>query len=107
VVPLVRQRCAPVYPRDDRLPFISAGDWVQLGIADQASNRLFGNIGLYVANDKLSAEIGFTLEPTAQGRGIATAGIPMCAIWPVLVFLSAPAMSIRKLVVQRFGANLA
>lgn len=34
-----------------------------------------GDIGICVADDETTAEIGFTLEPAAQGRGIATAAI--------------------------------
>jgi RimJ/RimL family protein N-acetyltransferase len=56
-------------------PLFSPGNWVQLGIADPASNRLLGDIGLYVADDERSAEVGFTLKPAAQGRGVATAAV--------------------------------
>lgn len=53
----------------------TAGDWVQLGIADHADGHLIGDIGVFVAADGLTGEIGFTLAPAAQGRGIATAAV--------------------------------
>jgi len=56
-------------------PLFSPGEWIQLGIAEPATERLIGDIGIYVAEDGNSAKIGFTLEPDAQGRGIATAAV--------------------------------
>jgi aminoglycoside 6'-N-acetyltransferase len=53
----------------------TAGDWVQLGIADPEDGHLVGDIGVFVAADGLTGEIGFTLAPAAQGRGIATAAV--------------------------------
>lgn len=53
----------------------AAGDWVQLGIADHADGHLIGDVGVFVAADGLAGEIGFTLAPAAQGRGIATAAV--------------------------------
>ena len=56
-------------------PLFTPGQWVQLGIAEPAGERLIGDIGLFLAEDERSAEIGFTLEPTFQGRGIATGAV--------------------------------
>ncbi len=56
-------------------PLFVAGHWVQLGIADTASDRLVGDIGMYLSEDGSSAEVGFTLEPSAQGRGIAGSAV--------------------------------
>lgn len=53
----------------------SPGDWIQLGIAESKTDRLIGDIGIYVASDRSTAKIGFTLEPDSQGRGIATAAV--------------------------------
>jgi RimJ/RimL family protein N-acetyltransferase len=63
---LVEMCEAPLFPR---------GEWIQLGIADAATDDLVGDIGVHVAEDGRSAEIGFTLAPSAQGRGIATAAV--------------------------------
>ena len=51
------------------------GAWVQLGIAAPDGGRLLGDIGLFVAEDRRHAEIGFTLERAAQGRGLATEAV--------------------------------
>jgi len=56
-------------------PLFARGEWVQLGIAESAAGRLIGDIGLFIAADGQSAEVGFTLEPAAQGQGIATAAV--------------------------------
>jgi ribosomal-protein-alanine N-acetyltransferase len=56
-------------------PLFTPGEWVQLGIAELGTEGLIGDIGLFLATDERTAEVGFTLEPTAQGRGIATAAV--------------------------------
>ena len=48
------------------------GQWFQLGISERDSNLLIGDIGLCLAADKTHAEIGFSLNARAQGRGLAT-----------------------------------
>ena len=47
------------------------GNWFQLGIADAASDRLLGDIGVHVQADGAAAEIGFSLNRAAQGQGLA------------------------------------
>lgn len=54
-------------------PLFTPGDWVQLGIAERETDQLIGDIGIFVSADGLNGEIGFTLAPSAQGRGVATA----------------------------------
>lgn len=54
-----------------RAPLFTPGQWVQLGIAAPESDLLVGDIGVYLSDDGTSGEIGFTLHPAAQGRGIA------------------------------------
>jgi aminoglycoside 6'-N-acetyltransferase len=56
-------------------PLFSPDKWMQLGIAEPGTERLIGDIGLFLAADERTAEIGFTLDPAAQGRGIATAAV--------------------------------
>jgi len=51
------------------------GRWVQLGIADPSSEVLLGDIGLRLSEDSQTAEVGFTLSPLAQGRGVASAAV--------------------------------
>lgn len=58
-----------------RAPLFTPGHWVQLGIAEPASDALVGDIGLYVSEDGASGEVGFTLQPSAQGRGVAALAV--------------------------------
>ena len=52
------------------------GRWHQLGIADRGSDRLIGDIGVQLhGQGGVLAELGFTLAPAAQGRGLATEAV--------------------------------
>ena len=53
----------------------TAGEWVQLGIAESESDQLIGDIGLFLSADGFTGRVGFTLTPSAQGRGIATSAV--------------------------------
>lgn len=57
------------------IPLFQPGQWTQLGIADEATGRLLGDIGIHLAADGREAEFGFTLAREAQGRGIASAAV--------------------------------
>ena len=53
--------------------FGQAGVWVQLAIVDRASGELCGDCAVRVlADQRATAELGVTLAPEQQGRGIAT-----------------------------------
>ena len=89
-------------PIDDAAQFITTmsgvalfpqGEWVQLGIADCRTDRLIGDLGICVARDGQSAEIGFTLASAAQGMGFGTEAVkaairlifehaPVLGSWP-------------------------
>lgn len=56
-------------------PLFEPGAWLQLAIAERASDQLIGDIGLYLSEDGAWGEVGFTLKPTHQGQGIATAAV--------------------------------
>lgn len=56
-------------------PLLQPGHWTQIAVADAATNALYGDIGLHVAADGAQGEIGFTLAPQAQGRGLGTAAV--------------------------------
>lgn len=56
-------------------PLFIRGEWVQLGIADVQHDHLVGDIGVFLSHDGSEAELGFTLAPAAQGRGLATAAV--------------------------------
>jgi RimJ/RimL family protein N-acetyltransferase len=45
---------------------------VQLAVADPETNELIGDIGFCVAADGESAELGFTISPAFQRRGLGT-----------------------------------
>jgi RimJ/RimL family protein N-acetyltransferase len=49
---------------------VELGGWVQLAIADAASDALLGDIGVWISHDRSEAELGITVAPSAQGRGI-------------------------------------
>ena len=51
------------------------GQWVQLGIAEPHTDALIGDIGLHLSDDSHTGEVGFTLAPSAQGRGVASAAV--------------------------------
>jgi RimJ/RimL family protein N-acetyltransferase len=55
------------------IPLFPTGEWVQLAIADPPTDGLIGDIGLYIDDDV--AEIGFTLSPRWQRRGLATEAV--------------------------------
>jgi RimJ/RimL family protein N-acetyltransferase len=52
-------------------PLPALGDWVQIAIADARTDALVGDIGLHVSASGEEAELGITLAPHAQGRGLA------------------------------------
>lgn len=55
--------------------FFQPGQWIQLGIAEPHTDLLIGDIGLHLSDDSQTGEVGFTLTPSAQGRGVATAAV--------------------------------
>ena len=57
------------------IPLFVPGQWTQLGIADEATNELLGDLGIHLSADGREAEFGFSLARAAQGRGIANAAV--------------------------------
>jgi [ribosomal protein S5]-alanine N-acetyltransferase len=57
------------------IPLFPLGAWAQLGIADQQTNDLIGDVGVCVSPDAREAEIGFTLASEAQGSGLGTEAV--------------------------------
>jgi RimJ/RimL family protein N-acetyltransferase len=49
-----------------------SGTWVQLAVADRATDGLIGDIGVCVAANGMSAELGFTVSPQFHRRGLGT-----------------------------------
>jgi len=58
-------------------PLFVRGEWIQLAIAERATGGLVGDIGLLLNADGTEAEIGFSMDPAAQGRGLATEAVRM------------------------------
>ena len=51
------------------------GEWLQVAIAARSTGRLVGDIGLHLSADAGEAELGFTLQRSAQGQGMATEAV--------------------------------
>ncbi len=73
--PMSEAEAAAFLAEMSEAPLFTPGDWVQLGIAQQESGQLIGDIGIFLSADGLTGELGFTLAPGAQGRGMATAAV--------------------------------
>lgn len=65
-------------------PF-TPGEWYQIGIAARGTDRLIGDIGLFTSEQGTECEIGFTLNPKSQGRGMASEAVEALfnALWNV------------------------
>jgi RimJ/RimL family protein N-acetyltransferase len=48
----------------------AAGHWFQLAIADAATDALVGDLGVWLSHDRTEAELGITVAPASQCRGI-------------------------------------
>src|SRR5262249_1537597 len=53
----------------------AAGTWLQLGITKRDSAQLIGDCGIHFLEDEKQVEIGITLSPTEQGRGLAAEAV--------------------------------
>ncbi|HEY0969126.1 MAG TPA: GNAT family N-acetyltransferase [Opitutaceae bacterium] len=56
-------------------PLFRPGHWCQLGVSETARPELIGDLGLHLAEDGRWVELGFTLQRSSQGRGLATAAV--------------------------------
>lgn len=67
-------------------PAVVAGRWFQLAIASRDDDRLLGDIGLCRdERDHAVAELGFSLMPEAQGRGLMSEALgTLLAVLPEL-----------------------
>jgi RimJ/RimL family protein N-acetyltransferase len=63
-------------------PWCPPGAWFQLAIAERASDVLLGDIGLHLAADGASTEIGFSLARDAQHQGLGAEAVG--AVVPLL-----------------------
>jgi RimJ/RimL family protein N-acetyltransferase len=49
-----------------------AGTWYQFAVADNSTDVLLGDIGLYTEHNQRHFRIGYTLHPDARGQGLLT-----------------------------------
>lgn len=57
--------------------FGETGSWFQIAIADKQDDRLLGDCALHFLADDQQVEIGFTLAPEHQGKGLAKEAVAM------------------------------
>ena len=69
--PMIDASAAAMIAEMAAAPCPTPGDWVQIAIADAITDELLGDIGLHVSGSGEEAELGITLAPEAQGRGLA------------------------------------
>lgn len=55
--------------------FDSPGTWSQLGVRLRETGELVGDLGVHFLEDGAQVEVGFTLAPAAQGRGLGTEAV--------------------------------
>ena len=72
-----RAQAAAFVERMAPMAALVPGDWIQLAIAEAGSDRLIGDVGVHLAADGATAEIGFTLGREAQGRGHAVRAVEL------------------------------
>jgi RimJ/RimL family protein N-acetyltransferase len=51
---------------------LAPGTWTQLGITERGSDLLIGDIGIFVDSHSEFAEVGFSINASFQGRGLAS-----------------------------------
>lgn len=62
-------------------PLFVRGEWVQVAIAERSTDGIVGDVGLHLDVTGTEAEIGFSMAPAAQGRGLATEAVRMALAW--------------------------
>ena len=60
---------------------LAPGRWTQVGVALAGTDRLIGDIGIYVAAERTHAELGFSLGRPHQGQGLATEAVQAVLTW--------------------------
>jgi aminoglycoside 6'-N-acetyltransferase len=65
------------------VPSLVPGRWWQIGVADPADGALMGDLGLHLSEDGTDLELGITLAPAAQGKGLGVAALRAAAalVW--------------------------
>ena len=76
------------------------GSWHQVAIADTANDSLLGDCALHFLEDGQELEIGFTLAPEHQGRGLAREAVSL------LLDHAFAAMKLRRVLTKTDAENL-
>jgi RimJ/RimL family protein N-acetyltransferase len=79
-------------------------EWYQLAIADKITDEIIGDIGLCRRSPGNVVEIGFTLAPAMQGRGLAEEA---CRAAIEFVFASTDATAVKAIVDSRNTSAIA
>lgn len=77
--------------------------WIQLGVADAETDRLVGDVGLFLTSDQRAGEVGFTVSREAQGVGHATRALRAAL---ALLFAASPALTVRGITDARNRASV-
>lgn len=56
-------------------PFFTAGEWLQISVALQEHDYLIGDVGIYAAENGLSANLGFSFATQYQHQGYASEAV--------------------------------
>jgi RimJ/RimL family protein N-acetyltransferase len=59
------------------VPFGTPGSWYQIAIADKRQDSLLGDCALHFLDDEQQVEIGFTLAPEYQGKGLGREAVSL------------------------------
>lgn len=55
--------------------FDAPGTWFQLGVRSRESGQLVGDLGVHFLDDAQQVEVGFTVAPVCQGRGLGAEAV--------------------------------
>ena len=69
------------WERQRERAFAVPDTWFQVAIADLETDALLGDLALHFLTDPRQVELGFTLAPAQQGRGIAREAIRRMLDW--------------------------
>lgn len=73
--PMTEQAALAFLSKEARFAGLAPGKWSQIGIAETATNRLVGDVGVWLSLDASAAEFGISLARHVQGQGLGTAAI--------------------------------
>ena len=90
-LPYTRDLAHTVVDDADAVGVPTGGQWLQLGITD-ASDRLLGDVAVWLDDDELLAVIGYTLARHHQGKGYASEAVAALLDWLFTVCQDPPCL---------------